>query len=102
MLNVAGIIVSKCLQNHDPFDAIFIFPRRDRDLSSSMELLRPYAHHLITPIWMQPGSDFSYENLENALQTELDDRQRGKFLVLGSFTSVASAENWLIHHSAGH
>jgi len=86
----------------DPFDGIFIFPRRDRDLSDSLELLRPYAHRLITPVWMQPGSDFSYENLENALQTELDNRQRGRFLVLGSFTSVASAENWLIHHSAGH
>jgi len=83
----------------NPFDAILVFPRRDRDLSSSMELLRPYAHRLITPVWMRSGSGFSYENLESALQTELGDRQQGKFLVLGSFTSVASAENWLIHHS---
>jgi len=84
----------------DPFNAIFVFPRRDRDLSDSLELLRPYARRLVTPRWMQFGSGPGYTTLESALEAQLTNQKRGKFLVLGSFTAVASAENWLAARDA--
>lgn len=94
-------IIPALMELADPFDAIFIFPRRDRDLSNSLAPLRACSRRLVTPAWMQPDSDFSYANLEDAMREELGRLQDGRFLVLGSFHAVSAAANWLSNENPG-
>jgi len=77
----------------DPFDAIFVFTRSDRDLTPAVPLLQPFTRRVVAP----PGTagvDAGYTTLEAALAAEMGRREAGSFLVLGSFTSVAAALNW--------
>ncbi len=68
----------------DPFDAILVFTREDRSLDDSLELLAPYTIRLVTR-----HDDASLTPLR-ALQTEITRNPSGKFLALGSFTTVAA------------
>jgi len=76
----------------DPFDAIMIFTRKDRNLDAAVELLRPFALRLIGT--GGTGFDAHYPDVTAALNGEMG-RQHGSFLVLGSFTTVAAALQWL-------
>jgi len=68
----------------DPFDAILVFTREDRSLDDTLELLAPYAKCLIT------NHDDSSLTPVSALQAEMTRNPNGKFLALGSFTTVAA------------
>lgn len=76
----------------DPFDAILVFTRADRDLSAAMPLLRPYTRRLIGAVG---DCDAVYADVAAALAHELAGGNGERFLVLGSFTTVAAALDWL-------
>lgn len=79
----------------EPFDAIFVFTRPDRDLSAGMRLLRPHARRLVGPPASSGICDVTYSDVPAALANELAAKTRGHFLLLGSFTTVAAAQAWL-------
>ncbi len=79
----------------DPFDAIFMFTRKDRDLTEALPLLRPFTRRLVARNNRAGCCDANYDSLSNALEAEVAGKEGGLFLVLGSFTSVAIAEDWL-------
>lgn len=68
----------------DPFDAILAFTREGRSLREDLSLLAPYCNRLISN---DHGSTLSPVV---ALQNEMDRNPNGKFLALGSFTTVAA------------
>ncbi|RMH61477.1 MAG: bifunctional folylpolyglutamate synthase/dihydrofolate synthase [Zetaproteobacteria bacterium] len=74
-----------------PLDAILLFTRPDRDLSHVLPRLRPYTRRLIAG----QNAAGSFDRLRASLETELTSRAKGAFLVLGSFTTVAAALDWL-------
>jgi len=67
----------------DPFDAILVFTREDRSLADCLPLLAPYAEHIIS-------NDQQALPPAEALQSAISRNREGKFLVLGSFTTVAA------------
>jgi dihydrofolate synthase/folylpolyglutamate synthase len=77
----------------EPLTSILIFTREDRDLSDSLHLLRPFARRLAGK--GAHGLDACYSSVADALEGELNSHPDGNFLVLGSFTSVAAALDWL-------
>jgi len=79
----------------DSFDAILVFTREDRDLTGALPLLRPFTCRLVSQHNASGCCDAHYDDLRNALDAELARKAGGSFLVLGSFTSVATAEDWL-------
>lgn len=76
-----------------PFDGIMVFTREDRNLSAAVALLRPYARRLIGD--NSSLFDVGYPDPIAALESELAAQLQGKFLLLGSFMTVASALQWL-------
>ena len=86
----------------EPFDVIFVFTREDRDLTEALPRLRPFTRRLVTQTRHTGCSDASYGNLKFALGAEMAGRISGTFLVLGSFASVAIAEDWLTSSEAEH
>ncbi len=84
----------------EPFDAIFVFPRTDRDLGPALSMLRPYTRRLIGPPRYRGGCDATYACVEDALAAEITARDSGHFLALGSFVTVAAAWRWLSEHGA--
>ncbi|HKI59453.1 MAG TPA: cyanophycin synthetase, partial [Mariprofundaceae bacterium] len=64
-------------------DTIIVFTREDRSLVDSLNLLSDCADRVIT--------DTDYVNVTDALNTELQSHPNGRFLVLGSFITVAAA-----------
>jgi len=79
----------------DPFDAIMVFTREDRDLADALPLLRPFTRRLVTKHDPTGCCDAHYDGLRSALDAEMAGKESGSFLVLGSFTSVAATENWM-------
>ncbi len=77
----------------EPLTSILIFTREERDLSDSLHLLRPYALRLAGK--GAHGLDARYSSVADALEGELNIYPDGNFLVLGSFSSVAAALDWL-------
>jgi len=75
------------------FDAVFVFTREDRDLSDSLPLLRGLTRRLISG---RPDAraDASYASVREAMEKETG-RPDGRYLVLGSFITVAAAADWL-------
>ena len=63
-------------------DVIIIFTREDRSLADSLPLLASATQQIIT--------DIDYPNVTEALNTELQSCPNGRFLILGSFITVAS------------
>jgi len=80
----------------DPFDAILVFTRGDRDLTEALPLLRPLTRRLVAQNNQAGCCDANYDDLRDALEAEVEGRAGGTFLVLGSFTSLATAEDWLM------
>jgi len=70
----------------DPFDTILVFTREDRSLADCLSLFAPYAGRIIS------NDQIPQQELSPAktLQAEIDRNKQGKFLVLGSFTTVAA------------
>jgi len=79
----------------DPFDTILVFTREDRDLTEALPLLRPFTRRLVAQHDPAGCCDAHYDGLRGALEAEVAGKESGSFLVLGSFTSVAAAEDWL-------
>ncbi|MDX8390056.1 MAG: Mur ligase family protein [Mariprofundaceae bacterium] len=79
----------------DPFDVIFIFSREDRDLSEAIPLLRPYTHKIVADYAYESVVDVCYASIRSALDVYLAEGSPPcRFLVLGSFVTVAQAERW--------
>jgi len=68
----------------DPFDAILVFTREDRSLLDVLPLLAPYAKRVIS------REDGSYDSAVAALHDCLQRQNAGRYLVLGSFMTVAA------------
>jgi len=81
------------LQLMQPFDAIFVFTREDRDLRDALPLFKSLSGRLISGL-ESDVADAVYASLEEALESECL-QGNGIYLVLGSFLSVAAAEDWL-------
>ena len=79
----------------DPFDAIFVFTRDDRDLLEVLPALRPHSRRLIGATRYRQICDASYENIESALHAELKPAIGKSILILGSFLTVSTALQWL-------
>jgi len=80
----------------NPFDGILVFTREDRDLADALPLLRPFTRRLVAQHGQARCCDAHYDGLRDALEAEVAGKGSGSFLVLGSFTSVAAAEDWLM------
>jgi len=71
----------------DPFDAILVFTRQDRSLADALPLLEPFTRQLIS----NDASPHQTTLLAtDALQQAIQQQPTGRFLVLGSFTTVAA------------
>ncbi|MDX8391595.1 MAG: bifunctional folylpolyglutamate synthase/dihydrofolate synthase [Mariprofundaceae bacterium] len=84
------------LKTLSPFDALFVFPRKDRDLRDVFPLLKPLCERLICALETD-AVDAVYATIAEALDEECAEKN-GNYLVLGSFLTVAAAENWLNLH----
>ncbi len=78
------VLLPSLKQLADPFDAILAFTREDRSLADALPLLAPYAARLISN---DDGGDGAPATVLRALLREQPD---GRFLVLGSFMTVAA------------
>jgi dihydrofolate synthase / folylpolyglutamate synthase len=76
-----------------PFDAIFVFTREDRDLTDALPLLGGLTERLIGG---RPAACLHacYGSVQEALEREAG-KPGGRYLVLGSFLTVAAADDWL-------
>ncbi|MDX8411915.1 MAG: Mur ligase family protein [Mariprofundaceae bacterium] len=80
-------VARSCAAMNEYFEAIFVFTREDRSLDDALPLLSPLCRRLITR-----NAD---PNIETALTREMGSTPSGSFLILGSFITIAAAENWL-------
>lgn len=71
----------------DPFDAIFLFPRKDRSLDEAQPLLLPLTHKLM---YQRFSLGQQQECVRNAVNDVIASNPSGKYLLLGSFRSVAA------------
>jgi len=74
----------------NPFDAILVWTREDRSLADVLELLRPYAHKLISNDGTRPQDQGDPAGPWQSLQQAMLACPEGSFLALGSFTTVAA------------
>ena len=80
----------------NPFRSILVFTREDRDLSDSLALLKPYTKRMVGEV--NSGTEIEYQSVTDALKAELNNDPNGRYLVLGSFITVAAALQWLGNH----
>jgi len=73
----------------DPFDAILVFTREDRSLADCMPMLKAYARVVISNHGSLEQADAALTPA-TALQAAINSNPEGKFLALGSFTTVAA------------
>jgi len=71
----------------DPLDTIIVRSREDRSLADALDLLRPCARTLMA------GS--AADDAWSCLQQAIAEKPDGRFLVLGSFTTVAAIQQHL-------
>ena len=76
----------------DPFDVIFLATREDRDLSGVVVDLQPLANKVVR---LTGEETHDYASVSQALSCEVSSIQDGKFLVLGSFMTIAETLRWL-------
>lgn len=76
-----------------PFDAVFVFTREDRDLSEALPLLNGLTGRMVGGKPAQ-GLAACYTSVRDALDKETDN-PAGRYLVLGSFLTVAAADDWI-------
>ncbi|MES0371441.1 MAG: bifunctional folylpolyglutamate synthase/dihydrofolate synthase [Mariprofundaceae bacterium] len=91
--HAVGALLPTLSELANPFDGIFIYTREDRDLSDSIDLLRPFTERVIG----ESGDIFdeTYPTIEAALEGRLKVEPQGDYLILGSFITVAAALDWL-------
>ncbi len=77
----------------NPLDAILVFTREDRDLSDSIDLLKPFTKRMIGDD--KNYFDTNYTTITMALENELKQQPGGTYLILGSFITVAKTQSWL-------
>ncbi|HXH65213.1 MAG TPA: cyanophycin synthetase, partial [Mariprofundaceae bacterium] len=73
----------------DPFEAIIVLTRGDRDLAAAEPLLQPLARHL------HIGRGNERADVFRALDDTIAARDEGDFLVTGSFITIDLASEWL-------
>lgn len=76
-----------------PFDAVFVFTREDRDLRDALAMLRELGGRLISGS-PSDDADALYDSIGRSLDEECRVQQ-GRYLILGSFITVAAALAWL-------
>ncbi len=82
------------LEKLAPFDAVLVFTREDRTLESTLPELKALTRRLAGPTrWS--GLNAAYASVDEALPKELGGKAGGRFLILGSFLTVAAAMRWL-------
>ncbi len=78
-----------------PCDAVLVYTREDRSLVSQRESLRACGRLLIGPgqdgVW-----DRTADTVEEALRMAITRESWRSLLVLGSFTTVAVAQRWIV------
>jgi len=88
-------VVAACHSMGEHFDAILVFSREDRDLSQDLPLLRPICHRLVSGgAGNSETVDACYANFGAAISAEIGRKSSGNFLILGSFATVAAAQDW--------
>ncbi len=80
-----------------PFDVIFLCTRPDRDLSSCIKLLNPYAFEVIA---LTGQAEHPFINVKDALMAEVPLVEGGQFLVLGSFVTLGETLAWMKRDTA--
>lgn len=81
-----------------PFDAVFVFTREDRSLDDALPLLVGLTKRLVGG-GPNTGLHASYGSVDEALEKETN-KLDGRYLVLGSFITVAAAGDWLAARGA--
>ncbi len=79
------------------FDVIFVATREDRDLSGVVVGLQPLTNKVVR---LTGEEEHDYTDIHQALDAEINRVQGGKFLVLGSFVTIAQTLAWLKHHAS--
>ena len=74
-------------------DCILIYTREDRDLSDTIDLLRPFTKRVVGE--KGNGLDQRYPSAMKAMQAELAINPQGNYLVTGSFITVAASLKFL-------
>jgi len=74
------------------FDVILVATRKDRDLSRAVADLQPFAKRVVR---LTGEGEHDYASVSQALHGEVSRVQGGKFLVLGSFITIAQTLSWL-------
>ncbi len=77
------------------FDAIILCTRQDRDLSDCVSKLKPFTHKMVV---MTGHGKHAYASVEQALEAETKTVTSGRFLVLGSFVTLGSVQQWMEQH----
>ena len=72
-----------------PFDAILIYTREDRNLEDSLHMLSSLTKHMVSNI-QHDEIDVCIPDIAQALQYVLKIQPQAKILILGSFLSVAA------------
>ena len=79
----------------DPFDAVFVFTREERDLREMFPKLRQRSRRLIGSDRYRNACDINYADLDTALASELNLESGKSYLILGSFLTVSAALQWV-------
>jgi len=87
------------LRRMAPFDAVFVFTREDRDLRDALGMLRELGGRLISGS-PSDDADVLHDSIGDALDEECR-AQQGRYLILGSFITVAAALAW-VETKGGH
>ena len=74
------------------FDVIFLCTREDRDLSSCIGMLQPYANEVIA---LTGYKERPYLSVGDALTGHVPSYDAGRFLVLGSFVTLGETLSWM-------
>ena len=76
----------------EKFDVLFLCTRPDRDLTNSVPLLKQFAKKIVV---MTGDIKYEYQTVTEALQAETAHLEHARFLILGSFITVADAMRWM-------
>ncbi len=87
----AVLALLPALAKMDAFDVIFVATREDRNLSEVLDKLEPYASRLVA----RTGEMSDFVHIRQVLDDEISQYEAGRFLVLGSFITIAETLNWL-------
>ena len=74
-------------------DCVLIYTREDRDLSDTIDLLRPFTKRVVGE--KGNGLDQSYPSAMEAMKSELTINPQGNYLIIGSFITVAATLKFL-------